>query len=126
MTKITNISAGPRGIYTETGLVVLAPGETRDDLKVSKAELDGAKEGDWFHVGEPPKPKAETEADQKALQAALKTAQDELAVAQGERDAEKARADQAEAALAKANADLEAATKPADAPATDAGAKAKA
>ena len=41
MTKITNVSAGPRGIHTEDGLVVLAPGESQD-LKLSAAEAKSA------------------------------------------------------------------------------------
>lgn len=111
MTKITNVSNGPRGIHTEDGMVVLAPGESQD-LKLSKAEVESAKEGDWFHVGDLPKPKAEAAADTKALQAALKAAEDATTAAQGERDAEKARADAAEAKVAELTAALDAATKP--------------
>ena len=111
MTKITNVSAGPRGIHTEDGMVVLAPGESQD-LKLSKAEVESAKEGDWFHVGDLPKPKAEAEGDAKALKAALKAAEDAATAAQGERDAEKARADAAEARVAELTAALDAATKP--------------
>lgn len=109
MTKITNVSNGPRGIHTENGLVVLNPGETRDDLKLSKAELASAEEGDWFHVGDLPKAKAE--ADAKGLKAALKAAEDATKTAQAERDAEKARADAAEAKVAELTAALDAATK---------------
>ena len=112
MTKITNVSAGPRGIHTEDGMVVLAPGESRDDLKLSKAELKSADEGDWFHVGDLPKAKADAAADTKALQAALKAADDATKAAQAERDAEKARADTAEAKVAELTAALDAATKP--------------
>lgn len=111
MTKLTNVSNGPRGIHTEDGFVVLAPGETQD-LKLSKAEADSAKDGDWFHVGDLPKPKAEAAADTKALQAQLKGAEDAAAEAAAERDAEKARADAAEAKVAELTASLDAATKP--------------
>ena len=107
MTKITNISNGPRGIYTEDGMVVLAPGESQD-LKLSKAEAKSAEEGDWFHVGDLPKPKAEADGDAKAL----KAAEDATSVAVAERDAEKARADAAEAKVAELTAALDAATKP--------------
>jgi len=91
---------------------VLNPGETRDDLKLSKAELASAEEGDWFHVGDPPKAKAEADADAKGLKAALKAAEDANKTAQAERDAEKARADAAEAKVAELTAALDAATKP--------------
>ena len=111
MTKITNISNGPRGIYTEDGMVVLAPGESQD-LKLSKAEAKSAEEGDWFHVGDLPKPKAEADGDAKALKAAVKAAEDATSVAGAERDAEKARADTAEAKVAELTAALDAATKP--------------
>lgn len=115
MTKITNTSAGPRGIHTEDGMVVLAPGETRDDLKLSEAELKSAEDGDWFHVGDMPKPKAAADGDTKALKADLKAAQDALAASNAERDAEKVRADAAEAKVAELTAALDAATKPKDA-----------
>lgn len=111
MTKITNVSAGPRGIHTEDGLVVLAPGESQD-LKLSAAEAKSAKDGDWFHVGDLPKAKAEAAADPKALEAALKAADAATAAAAAERDAEKARADAAEAKVAELTAALDAATKP--------------
>ena len=111
MTKLTNVSNGPRGIHTEDGFVVLAPGESQD-LKLSKAEADSAKAGEWFHVGDLPKPKAEADGDAKALQAAVKAAEDAAAAAQAERDAEKARADAAEAKVAELTAALDAATKP--------------
>jgi len=111
MTKITNVSNGPRGIHTENGLVVLNPGETRDDMKLSKAELASAEEGDWFHVGDLPKAKAEADADAKGLKAALKAAEDATKTAQAERDAEKARADAAEAKVAELTAAIDAATK---------------
>lgn len=111
MTKITNVSKGPRGIHTDDGLVVLAPGESQD-LKLSKAELKAAEEGDWFHVGELPKAKADAAADTKALQAQLKGAEDAAEKAAAERDAEKARADAAEAKVAELTAALETATKP--------------
>ena len=111
MTKITNVSNGPRGIHTEDGMVVLAPGESQD-LKLSKAEAKSAEEGDWFHVGDLPKPKAEADGDTKALKAAVKAAEDATSVAVAERDAEKARADTAEAKVAELTAALDAATKP--------------
>ncbi len=112
MTKITNVSNGPRGIHTEDGMVVLAPGESRDDLKLSKAEIKSAEDGDWFHVGDLPKAKAEADGDAKALKAAVKAAEDATAVVVSERDAEKARADAAEAKVAELTAALDLATKP--------------
>lgn len=111
MTKITNVSNGPRGIHTEDGMVVLAPGESQD-LKLSKAEIKSAEEGDWFHVGDLPKAKADADGDAKALKAAVKAAEEATAAAQAERDAEKARADAAEAKVAELTAALDAATKP--------------
>lgn len=43
MTKVTNIAAGPRGIYSTTGLVMLEKGESRDiDL------VKGEEPGEWF------------------------------------------------------------------------------
>jgi hypothetical protein len=38
--RIKNTDDGPRGVFTEDGLVTLAPGETAD-VKLSKAEADG-------------------------------------------------------------------------------------
>jgi hypothetical protein len=38
--KIKNTDDGPRGVFTEDGLVTLAPGEVAD-VKLSKAEADG-------------------------------------------------------------------------------------
>lgn len=62
MTKITNISAGPRGVNTEDGVIHLAPGEERD-LKVSDAELKSLSE-EWFRVGKASKAEVETARDE--------------------------------------------------------------
>ena len=45
--KVTNISAGPRGINTAAGPVLIEPGQTRD-LDVPAAEAKIAKATGWF------------------------------------------------------------------------------
>lgn len=50
---IKNIDEGPRGIFTEDGVVVLNPGETRD-VKLSKAEAEGLA-AEWFERVKPSK-----------------------------------------------------------------------
>src|SRR5437868_6665230 len=47
--KITNISPGPRGVNTKSGVVHLAPGETRD-LELEAGEAKTLSE-EWFHNG---------------------------------------------------------------------------
>jgi hypothetical protein len=49
MTKITNISAGPRGVNTTSGVTYLDPGQTLD-LDVSDDELKSLSE-EWFAQG---------------------------------------------------------------------------
>lgn len=46
MTKVKNISDGPRGIHSTTGLVMLDKGETRD-IDLAKGE----EAGEWFEFG---------------------------------------------------------------------------
>lgn len=59
--KITNISQGPRGVNTESGPVLLDPGQELD-VELSAAEAKVAKGTGWFEFGEgaeaeePPKP----------------------------------------------------------------------
>ncbi|MER8925792.1 hypothetical protein [Mesorhizobium sp. M0859] len=45
--KVTNNQAGPRGINTTSGPVLLDPGQTAD-VEVSSAELKVAKATGWF------------------------------------------------------------------------------
>lgn len=47
--KVTNICAGPRGINTVSGAVLLDPGQTLD-LDVSAAELKVSKGTGWFDI----------------------------------------------------------------------------
>ena len=47
--KVTNISAGPRGINTAAGPILLEPGESRD-LDVPAAEAKVAKATGWFEM----------------------------------------------------------------------------
>lgn len=72
--QITNISPGPRGVNTKTGVVILAPKETRD-LELEDAEAKTLSE-DWFRVGRLSKSdKAEAE-DNKAQTDATAAARD--------------------------------------------------
>jgi hypothetical protein len=50
---LTNIDVGPRGIYTQNGLVILNPRETREDLSIHENELGKNLPG-YFHEGKPP------------------------------------------------------------------------
>lgn len=45
--KVKNLQAGPRGLNTLDGAVLLDPGEERD-VKLDKAELNVAKATGWF------------------------------------------------------------------------------
>ncbi|MER9829175.1 hypothetical protein NKJ51_12410 [Mesorhizobium sp. M0134] len=47
MMKVTNNQAGPRGINTTSGPVLLDPGQTAD-VEMSSAELKVAKATGWF------------------------------------------------------------------------------
>lgn len=56
--RITNTQAGPRGVNTTAGVVLLGPGEARD-LDLAEAELAAARRTGWFAFGEPePEPAA--------------------------------------------------------------------
>ena len=46
--KVTNTAKGMRGLHTLSGLVMLDPNETRDDLQISAAELASAKSTGYF------------------------------------------------------------------------------
>jgi hypothetical protein len=50
MTKFTNNTGGPKGVYTLTGLVYVNAGSTSDDLEVSEGELKSAKSTGWFTI----------------------------------------------------------------------------
>lgn len=59
--KITNTQAGPRGVNTVNGPVLIEPGETVD-VELAKGELDHVRATGWFDLGG----KAETkQADDK-------------------------------------------------------------
>jgi hypothetical protein len=45
--KVTNISAGPRGLNTVEGTIMLEPGEARE-VELSEAEAKIAKGTGWF------------------------------------------------------------------------------
>ena len=47
---VKNISDGPRGIWSEGVVVMLAPGESRD-LDVSDGDLKAARKAGWFNLG---------------------------------------------------------------------------
>ncbi len=49
--KVTNISKGPRGINTDKGLIILAPGESRDDLTLLSGEKEDLEPVGWFEFG---------------------------------------------------------------------------
>ena len=49
--KITNTQAGPRGIHTTSGSVMLAPGETVD-VEMEAGEIASAKQTGWFSFSE--------------------------------------------------------------------------
>ncbi|NQE62950.1 hypothetical protein [Caulobacter sp. RHG1] len=85
MPKITNISPGPRGVNTEDGVVFLQPGQSRDDLKVSDAELKSLSE-DWFRVGRTAKADVDsaTEAEVAAKAEAERKAKAEAAAKAGQ------------------------------------------
>lgn len=85
--KITNISPGPRGVNSKNGVVILAPGETRD-LELEDAEAKTLSE-DWFRTGRAAK--AEVDAATEA-EAAAKAEADKKAKAEAEAKA-KAEAD---------------------------------
>ena len=55
--RIVNTSAGPRGLNTKDGLVILAPGEDFDGA-MDAAEVSVAKATGWFEF---PKAKADEE-----------------------------------------------------------------
>lgn len=47
--KIKNISEGPRYLHSSNfGTVIMAPGEERDDIEMTDAELKSAKASDYF------------------------------------------------------------------------------
>ena len=47
MIKVTNIAPGPRGVFAEGAIVMLAAGEARE-LDVSKNDLSAAQKTGWF------------------------------------------------------------------------------
>lgn len=85
MPKITNISAGPRGVNTEDGIVFLQPGQSRDDLKIADGELKSLSE-EWFRVGATAKGDVDkaTEAEAAAKAEAERKAKAEAAAKAGQ------------------------------------------
>jgi hypothetical protein len=47
--QIKNISEGPRGVWSEGAVIMLAPGESRD-LDVSDGDLAAARKTGWFSL----------------------------------------------------------------------------
>ncbi|TNC14908.1 hypothetical protein FF100_04855 [Methylobacterium terricola] len=47
--KIKNIDVGPRGVWSDGVVVMLAPGESRD-LRVQKGDLEAARATGWFSL----------------------------------------------------------------------------
>lgn len=86
--KITNITPGPRGVNTKAGVVILAPGETRD-LELEDGEAKSLSE-EWFRTGRAAKSDvdAATEAEAAAKADADKKAKAE-AEAKAKADADK-------------------------------------
>lgn len=80
MTKITNISAGPRGVNTKSGVTYLDPGQTLD-LDVEPNELKSLSE-EWFAVG------SLSKSDRAAAADAVDEAADNSAEARARRAAE--------------------------------------
>lgn len=49
MTKVTNISAGPRGFHDKkSGLVMLDPGQSATEVEMDEAEMKSARETGYF------------------------------------------------------------------------------
>lgn len=48
--KVTNTQAGPRGLNTKDGPVLVEPGQTVD-VEIEAAELAVAKKTEWFEFG---------------------------------------------------------------------------
>lgn len=61
--KITNISAGPRGLNAKTGAVLVEPGQTVD-VDLADPEKKIALSSGWFVEGDAPKDKAASAPDQ--------------------------------------------------------------
>lgn len=59
MSKITNISNGPRGLRNASGDVVMLEAGQTEEFDLAKGE----EEGEWFKFGAPPKAPAKDDAD---------------------------------------------------------------
>lgn len=65
--KVTNVSAGPRGLNTKTGQVLVEPGQTIDNVELTDAEFGVAKASGWFDFdGQPFDPDKATVDELKA------------------------------------------------------------
>ncbi|HEU5019680.1 MAG TPA: hypothetical protein VFT69_17115 [Pseudolabrys sp.] len=105
--KFTNVSHGPRGLNTKTGLVVVAPGQSAD-VDMVKVEEDAAVASGWFVKGDAP---AQKPGDNiKELQAQLAARDQTIA------DLNKGISDR-DTEITDLKAKLEAATKANDVPA---------
>ena len=72
--KVTNISPGPRGLNSTSGLVMLEKNETRE-VEISSAELKVSKATGWFAFdGKEPEEKRSQEANDQASAEAKKAA----------------------------------------------------
>ena len=48
MTKLTNITKGPKGVHAVSGFVSIDAGKTSDDLELSEGELASAESTGYF------------------------------------------------------------------------------
>lgn len=84
MTIVKNVSSGPRGIRNEEGvLIMLEPGQTSDDIRPAKGEIDDAKATGWFLFG---KDATDDKAPAPALPLEAGVSSDALALVQAELD----------------------------------------
>ena len=69
--KFTNISAGPRGLNTKAGTLLVEAGQTLDNVEMEPAEKTIALNSGWFVEGDAPKSRQESDVSLAALQAQL-------------------------------------------------------
>jgi hypothetical protein len=68
--KFTNISAGPRGLNTKSGTVLVEPRQSID-VDIESAEKKIALDTGWFVEGDAPQTREESDVSLAALQAQL-------------------------------------------------------
>jgi hypothetical protein len=109
MTKITNVTQGTQILYDmHLQPQYFKPGETRDDVEMSEAELVDLKTHPSFHLGEPPKaPQSEDAASVMALENANLKAEAVALKAKADEDAKLIEDLQKEVAELKAAAEKE-------------------